>query len=301
MMRDIIIPVLSFAICNCAADVEELELQFCKKQTTFRVTTFNIKNSIDAVPDVQDEWQNRREHVHVVMDDINSDIYGLQEVTEEQLEWLKEKFPEYDFQYHLHVNAWNHTVYDSVLMWKRDRFIIKESGSFWTNEKYNNVAPWVIAQDRYSLREYYIVNVHLGSNPDRREEFNLIKAKVGEYLQNKPVIVLGDFNATPEPTPWHPPSMYVYPILVNDSFLVDGYKTLYPKTKERSSCSWEEYCHQYGIDLRIDLVLLSREIQPVYGEIYKSSLNGRNVSDHYPVYLDLTLQGSGDTLPVCSW
>lgn len=300
MMRDIIIPVLSFALCNCVTDIAELEVEFCKKGTIVRATSFNIKNSIDKVLDPQDEWQTRRKHVHSVLSEINSDIYAFQEVTEEQLEWLTENLNGYSFEEQLHENRWGTIAYDVVLAWKEDRFYVRESGSFWTSENYDEVAVWAILRDRITNKEYYVVNIHFsGPGKRRREQFNLVKANIGQYLSRYPVILMGDFNASPDPSPWE--DDYVYPIIVNENFLVDGYKVLHPKTNERSSCGWEEYCEQFGFDLRIDLVLHSSDFKPIYGEIYKSSLNGRNVSDHFPVVLDLTTDTDKDTIPACFW
>jgi endonuclease/exonuclease/phosphatase family metal-dependent hydrolase len=59
-----------------------------------RVATFNIRNS--SAPDGDNSWVLRREATAAAIEALEADVVGLQEVLPDQLEYLRERFAEYE-------------------------------------------------------------------------------------------------------------------------------------------------------------------------------------------------------------
>ena len=59
-----------------------------------RVATFNIRNS--SADDGDDSWVLRREAAAAAIEELAADVVGLQEVLPDQLEYLRERFPQHE-------------------------------------------------------------------------------------------------------------------------------------------------------------------------------------------------------------
>ena len=100
----------------------------------------------------------------------------------------------------------------SALWYKKDRFNLLDSGYFWLSETpevagskgwdgaCERIASWAKLQDKVSGKEFFALNTHLDhvGVAARREGISLMLDKVNELSGNLPVVVTGDFNASPE-------------------------------------------------------------------------------------------------------
>ena len=128
------------------------------------VMSFNIR--YDNPEDSLDNWQYRKDRAANAIRFYDVDILGTQEVLHNF--WLSET-PEV-------------------------------AGSKGWDGACERIASWAKLQDKVSGKEFFALNTHLDhvGVAARREGISLMLDKVNELSGNLPVVVTGDFNASPE-------------------------------------------------------------------------------------------------------
>lgn len=173
------------------------------------VMSFNIR--YDNPEDSLDNWQYRKDRVANAILFYDADILGTQEVLHNQLEDLKMRLPHYGMVGVGREDGQEAGEY-SALWYKKERFILLDSGCFWLSETpevigskgwdgaCERIASWAKLEDKVSGKIFFVLNTHLDhvGAVARLEGVNLILDKVEELGENLPVIVIGDFNAEPE-------------------------------------------------------------------------------------------------------
>ena len=173
------------------------------------VMSFNIR--YDNPEDSLDNWQYRKDRAANAIRFYDVDILGTQEVLHNQLEDLKQRLPEYGVIGVGREDGKEKGEY-SALWYKKDRFNLLDSGYFWLSETpevagskgwdgaCERIASWAKLQDKVSGKEFFALNTHLDhvGVAARREGISLMLDKVNELSGNLPVVVTGDFNASPE-------------------------------------------------------------------------------------------------------
>lgn len=173
------------------------------------VMSFNIR--YDNPDDSLDNWEYRKERVANAIRFYEVDVLGTQEVLHNQLEYLKQRLPEYGVVGVGREDGKEKGEY-SALWYKKERFNLSDSGYFWLSETpevagsrgwdgaCERIATWAKLRDKVSGKEYFALNTHLDhvGVAARREGINLILDRVRRLGGGLPVIVTGDFNSEPE-------------------------------------------------------------------------------------------------------
>lgn len=173
------------------------------------VMSFNIR--YDNPEDSLDNWQYRKDRVANAIHFYDADILGTQEVLHNQLEDLKTRLSEYAAIGVGRLDGKEKGEY-SALWYKKNRFTVIDSGYFWLSETptvagsngwdgaCERIATWAKLKDNASGKPIFALNTHLDhvGVVARRESVSLILSKVQELSKGLPVVVTGDFNATPE-------------------------------------------------------------------------------------------------------
>src|SRR5690242_8971682 len=96
-----------------------------------RVMTFNVRTTIN-VDDGQEAWPKRRDLFIATIRAANPDIFGTQELAQNQGEYIVPRFPHY---------AWfgidregGHKDEHMGVFYRRDRFDLVTMGNFWLSE-----------------------------------------------------------------------------------------------------------------------------------------------------------------------
>lgn len=183
----------------------------------------NSKNAINAMSfnirmatkvDKENYWDFRRDYAADLIRFHNIDIAGMQEVLHTQLTDLLERLPEYDYIGVGREDGKEKGEY-SAIIYKKDRFKLLESGTFWLAEDINavgkkgwdgaceRVATWGLFKDNISRKTFLYLNTHLDhvGKVARREGAKLILEKVYSFSKGYPAIVTGDFNSTSDEEP----------------------------------------------------------------------------------------------------
>ena len=176
------------------------------------VMTFNIR--MDTKDDGANQWSNRKDLAAGLVKFHNVDIFGAQEVLNHQLNDLLTCLPEYAYVGVGREDGKTKGEY-AAIFYKKDRFVLEDSGNFWLAEDINavgkkgwdaaceRVATWGIFKDKESGKKFFFLNTHLDhmGKVARHEGASLVLEEAHKLAKGLPVIVTGDFNATPDDDP----------------------------------------------------------------------------------------------------
>src|SRR5271163_4403247 len=110
-----------------------------------RVMTYNIRRD---GPEKQEDcqWKNRKESVVSLWRNLNPNIVGLQEVTDNQMQDLREQFKEFEFVGTGRGSSWFGLGDDEAtpIGYKTDKFELQEHGTFSINkvDTWYGWMPW---------------------------------------------------------------------------------------------------------------------------------------------------------------
>jgi endonuclease/exonuclease/phosphatase family metal-dependent hydrolase len=267
-----------------------------QSELKLNVMTFNIR--LDTPVDKSNAWTYRKDFAASCIAFYETDIVGLQEVIHHQLEDLQTRLPEYGALGVGRSDGKTGGEY-SAIMYRKDRFEVLESETFWLSEDpkavgvkgwdaaCERVVTWGHFKDKQTGKDFYFVNTHFDHRGQvaRRESSKLLLSKLKEIAKDKPVIVTGDFNSIS--------TSEVIGILTDKSspyHLQNTYDLSPLKYGPESSF------HNFGsipVDKRkiIDYIFIRGNIKTVrHGIIDDVKDNGLYLSDHNPVLCTLIVE-----------
>ncbi|SBW06266.1 conserved exported hypothetical protein [uncultured Dysgonomonas sp.] len=179
------------------------------KPVDLNVMSFNIR--YDNPDDSLNNWQYRKDVAAKTIKNQNADIVGTQEVLVNQLNDLKSRLPEYNAIGVGREDGIEKGEYSAIL-YKKDRFKGIKSGYFWLSETpevagskgwdgaCERIATWAILEDISSKKQLFFINTHLDhvGKIARQEGVTLLLSRANALANGLPIIMTGDFNATPE-------------------------------------------------------------------------------------------------------
>lgn len=203
----------------------------CKKEqqlTTVNYATINMR--YDNPDDSLNNWKFRKDRMAKFITDQNIDIFGTQELLNNQVEDLKELLPAYTMVGVGRDDGKTQGEYAAIFFLK-DRFEALDSGTFWLSETPDSVgklgwdaacvriATWAKLRDKANDKIFMAVNTHFDHVGEvaRRESALLIIRKIKEIVGDRPAIVTGDFNVNDRSDAYKT-------ITTNEFVLKDAYK-----------------------------------------------------------------------------
>jgi endonuclease/exonuclease/phosphatase family metal-dependent hydrolase len=234
-----------------------------------QIATYNIRNG-DA-DDGSNSWLFRREALVKMLQRLDADVLGLQEVMVYQLQYILEQLPEYDFVGVGRIDGREEGEYAPIL-YRKDRFQANGAGWFWLSEtpEIPGSKSWDTACERICTwasfespgLQIMVMNAHLDhiSEEAQLRGAQLIAARSGAG----PAIAMGDFNTLPGSPPIQ-------------AFQEAGFQDSGLNLEGSTFHDWGKT--EYG---RIDYIL-ARQILIGRAQIVEDKIDGRHASDHYPV------------------
>lgn len=253
---------------------------------TIQVMTYNIR--LDVASDSLDAWPNRKESVCNLIQFYEPDIFGVQEAMPHQMHYLDSALANYKFLGEGRDGG-NNGEY-SALFYKSDQFKVMESSTFWlseTPEKYSlgwdaaypRICTYALFEDLKSGKLFWVFNTHLDHKGDiaRLAGAKLLANRINILnTQNYPVLLMGDFNATPQSEPikflanTFTHTKTVSQITYGSSGTFNGFRF----NPEHSEC--------------IDYIFVSQDQFTVLKyAVLNDSENLHYPSDHFPVFVKL--------------
>ncbi|VXC94659.1 endonuclease/exonuclease/phosphatase family protein [Sphingomonas sp. AX6] len=249
-----------------------------------RVMAFNVR--LPAESDGPDYWPNRRDHFIHTLRDADADIVGTQELHKVQGDYIIQKLPLYSW-FGIDRRGGRGDEHMGVFF-RRDRLRVVDLGNFWLSDTpnvpgsiswghpYPRMVTWGLMERIADAKRFYLVNTHFAYRVEdvdaRRRMAEAVAAFVATLPSDVPVVVTGDFNATPQEP--------AYAVLT--AKLADAWTA----TADRSGPENTFHAFKGKADRRIDWIL-SRGLETRRAWTIAESRRGRYPSDHFPVVADL--------------
>ena len=252
------------------------------------VGTFNIR--YDTKNDTGNLWATREKPVADLMRFHEFDIVGLQEGWLHQLTGVASRMPAFAWY---GKNRDDNTSSGQVLaiFYKRERFVVKDSGYFWLSEtpekvsigwdaNQNRVCVWLRLQERKSGKEFYFFNTHFDHIGEvaRARSAELVLEKIKQIAAGKPVVLTADFNSD-QHSPW-------YAQLANSGIIFDSKSKVSDPYVPSSSLNEFGFspAEKRAAGLLIDHIFVSSHFSvDRWGVLTDTYGAGKLPSDHFPV------------------
>lgn len=265
------------------------------KPVDLNVMSFNIR--YDNPDDSLNNWQYRKDVAAKTIKNQNADIVGTQEVLVNQLNDLKSRLPEYNAIGVGREDGIEKGEYSAIL-YKKDRFKEIKSGYFWLSETpevagskgwdgaCERIATWAILEDISSKKQLFFINTHLDhvGKIARQEGVTLLLSRANALANGLPIIMTGDFNATPES------DVIKHVTNVNSPEHLIHSKDI---AVEKSGTDWT--FHGFGkvpMERRefIDYVFVSKGIKVAKHSVLPEKLDDTFISDHSVVVAQIEIK-----------
>lgn len=192
------------------------------------VCSYNIRNANRGDSKNGNGWEKRSVFMCKQIQFEDPGVFGCQEVKKEQIDDMLRLMPEYAY-----IGVGREDGIEggefSPVFYKKDRYKLLESGTFWLAEDptkpvlgwdaaCKRVCTWGHFKDLKTKHTFYFFNTHMDHKgvTARREGAKVIVSKMRELMKkNDPMILTGDFNVDQRSEP--------YNIFVSSGFLNDCY------------------------------------------------------------------------------
>ncbi|MFA5299245.1 MAG: endonuclease/exonuclease/phosphatase family protein [Lutibacter sp.] len=255
---------------------------------SFTVMTYNIR--LDVAVDGENAWALRKDFFTSQIQFYEPDIFGVQEPRPNQVIDISTMLPQYD---QVGIGREGEGKGESSnIFYKKDRFMLKETNTFWLSETpniiskgwdaaYNRVCTYALLKDKKSKKNIWVFNTHLDNIGEvaRTKGIQLILSKIAELnTKNYPVIFMGDFNS--EPT-----SEIIIALkkAMNDTREISKEKPFGP------SGTFNNFKHNEPVTLLIDYIFVSKnnKLKVEKFAVLSDSKDLKYPSDHLPIYVKL--------------
>jgi len=277
-MKKTLILILSglfFVFNSCSNSPEKINIM-----------TYNIR--LDTEADGINMWDNRKEGVLSLIKEESVDILGIQEGLPSQIEYLSKELDGYSMIGEGRDGR-NNGEY-SAIYYRNKKMNLIETETFWLSETpempsigwdaaINRIVTLGIFKIKKSKKELIVYNTHFDhiGKIAREKSVGVILNHIKENdFQNRPLIVMGDFNLSPEDLP-----IELLSKELNDSF------KLFPVKNPVGTFN--------GFDLdsklldRIDYIFTKNIKITNYKHLNKKLSSGLWPSDHLPILISMFL------------
>jgi len=176
-----------------------------------KVCTFNIK--YENPQEGLHQWDNRKEQILQFIKIEDLDIVGMQEVVHSQIEYLQDGLSDYARIGVARDDGKSKGEY-SPIFFKKNRYAIVDSATFWLSPNPEipakawdaalpRVCTWAKLIDQDTEELILVLNTHFDhvGEQARANSIKLILSKIKELNHGENIILMGDFNLTPETAP----------------------------------------------------------------------------------------------------
>lgn len=255
-----------------------------------KIMTYNLR--LDTQSDGENKWDLRKDFLAQQIQFYNPDFFGTQEGKINQLQYLKQSLPEFDYLGRGRDDS-EHQGEFSAIFYNKNKFNLIEHSTFWLSETPDKVSKgWDAALERicsYGLfedfktkKKFYVFNTHFDhiGEQARANSAQLIIEKINAINTKKyPIILTGDFNSEPNT------KTYLYlTSQLNDARNVSKNKPFGPEG------TFNNFEFNKPVTKLIDFIFTSKNnIEVLKFAVLSDSKNCKYPSDHLPVYAEISI------------
>jgi endonuclease/exonuclease/phosphatase family metal-dependent hydrolase len=257
-------------------------------QVELNVATYNLR--YDNPSDGQNRWTQRRDALRALVRYHGFDLWGTQEGLANQLQDL-DALDEYA-RIGVGRDDGKQAGEHSAIYYRRARFTLEDHGDFWlsaTPEQpskswdsrcCNRIATWARLRDKPSGQAFVVLNAHFDHEGvvARRESARLLVARGHTLAGALPLIVMGDFNSTPDSE-----AVAIVGAALRDARAISQTPPYGPLA------TFNGFDATKPAQDRIDYIFLSPQWQVLRYATLTDSVEARYPSDHFPVLARLRL------------
>ncbi len=257
-----------------------------KEESTMRIMSFNIRCTNVG----SDSWEDRIGIVSQTMLDSEADSIGVQEATPEWMNALKETIGDKYAYVGVGRDDGDDEGEYSAVFYLKDKYTVVNSGTFWLSETpdvpsrgwdaaCNRVCTWVHLENKETGEQY----VHMNSHFDhvgisaRKNSVDMIIERAKQFT-DIPVVFTADMNVVE--------GSDNYNQFVNSDYFED---TKYRAPDSMNYCTYHDTKPQLHKNDVIDYVMINEGFEALAYKVVTEGIDGRFVSDHYPIYADIVL------------
>lgn len=265
-----------------------LFISFISIAQEMKVISFNIRFANQT--DGNNMWDLRRQSALDFINYEQPDFFGLQEAVDAQVK---------DFENAALGYSWIGVGRDdgksagefTPLFYDANKWELLESGTFWLSETPDTVSQswdaalprictWGTFTNKESRNKVNVFNTHFDhiGKQARLNSARLILSKMDAIANSDKVILLGDLNAKPQSPP----------ILAITERLTDAYNAAASHFGQVGT--FNGFNIQEIPSRRIDYVFASKEFEIKKYETDSRVIDGRYLSDHFPIIVELKLK-----------
>lgn len=174
-----------------------------------RFMSYNVRTGI--VDDGENSWEKRKIATPAMLADIKPDVFGVQEAFDFQIDYILRKCKDFRAVGVGRDDGSENGEHMSVF-YNCKRFKLLDWGTYWLSEtpdipskgwdaKYKRTATWTLIQDRTSGQKFFFVDTHLDNKGRvaKSKGCALVIEKIGRMNpQGWPMVLVGDFNIGPD-------------------------------------------------------------------------------------------------------
>lgn len=272
-------------ILCCFLGVIELNAQFSAMTYNIRYNTPN---------DGENWWELRKDWVAEVISSTAPDILGIQEGLHSQVQFLDSALTDYSFIGVGRDDGATSGEY-AAIFYRYDKLEVVDNGTFWLSEtpnkpsfgwgaNFRRISTWAKFKSKDSGQTFIAFNAHLDHETPlaRVNGVKLILERIKEWYTldaNLPVVLMGDFNATPEDEP-----IEIITSELKDSRVETATKPVGPIG------TFNGFDTSHPLDKRIDYIFVNQFIAVKNYTVNGESRDNRTPSDHLPVHISFLIK-----------
>ncbi|MEM7370503.1 MAG: endonuclease/exonuclease/phosphatase family protein [Bacteroidota bacterium] len=262
-------------------------------QTSIRVMSFNLR--LNTAGDKDNAWPHRKGLARSMIRFHQADLIGVQEALEDQMSDLSQML--LDFASHGVARDTGKGAEYSAIWYRKSRFDLLEGSTFWLSESpkipgkgwdaaLNRIVSWAKFHDRWTGRIFFHFNTHFDHRGEtaRKESARLILRQIQKLNPTQlPVLLTGDFNATPSSQPYQ---------ILTQSPELPSVKDSWTHSMEFAhgpASTWSGFKEAGVPDRRIDYVFYQNQVSVLRCASLSDSWSGRFPSDHLPVLAEVLI------------
>lgn len=281
-MKRILLPVLT-ALLLVTAGCSDKSGEGILKVITLNIRYDNPRDSLNA-------WTNRAPIVTRFIQEEKPDLLGLQEVLNNQYEYLDSVLTDYN-SIGIGRNDGSRAGEMCPVFYLKERFDFIRSRTFWLSEtpeipgsqawgaNLPRIVTWVELKDRNTKKHLYFFNTHFAHDSDSARIMSsyLLMQRVDSIASDYPFVITGDFNMTHSAKGY---SVLTGPYesvpLLTDTYVVSERDHTGP------AYTFNGFSDK-AREGRIDYIFVRNGIRVLRHRTYIIKEHGVYISDHWPV------------------